>query len=168
MKQMETHEVTVGDKRFFIRPLPAFTAARLSTELTALAAPLLAGLTPLLALSGGEKGALDVDITDAAPAIAGAFSTLSGDKLEALLKHLLVDGGNVSVEMEDGKPKRLDVATVNEVFCEDVQDMFILAFYVIRLNYNGFFKKLSSQFGALADRLIQMAKLRPENTETST
>lgn len=168
MKQMETHEVTIGDKRFFIRPLPAFTAARLSAELAALTAPLLGGLAPLLSSTGGEKGALDVDVTDAAPAIAGAFSTLSGDRLEALLKHLLVDGGNVCVETDDGKAQRLTVEMVNEVFCEDVQDMFVLAFHMIRLNYNGFFRKLSSQFGALAERLTQMVTLRQENTEPST
>ena len=56
----------------------------------------------------------------------------------------------------------------NEVFCEDVQDMFLLAFEVIRTNYNGFFKKLGGRFGSLVGDLMKTAAPRQENMATLT
>lgn len=174
MKQQDARIVKVGENTFYIRSLPALRAANLSGELAALAVPLLSGLAPILAAADGkEKGAtgsglFDVDITDAAPAIAGAFSTLSGDKLEAILRHLLVTGGNIAIETEDGSAKVLSEDLLNETFCTDVQDMFVLAFEVIRTNYNGFFKKLGGQFGRVVEGLIQKATPKQEDTEHST
>jgi len=174
MKQQDARIVKVGENTFYIRPLPALRAANLSGELAALAVPLLSGLAPILAAADGKgkgsegSGLLDVDITDAAPAIAGAFSTLSGDKVEAILRHLLVTGGNIAIETEDGAAKVLSEDLLNETFCTDVQDMFILAFEVIRTNYNGFFKKLGGRFGQAIEGLMQKATPRPGNTEPST
>ena len=45
------------------------------------------------------------------------------------------------VETGEYSQEILDMDIVNEIFCGDVQDMFILAFYVIRLNFNGFFQE---------------------------
>lgn len=42
---------------------------------------------------------------------------------------------------------RLDSDLADELFCGDVQDLFVLCFHVIRLNFNGFFKKLSTLSG---------------------
>ena len=112
---------------------------------------------------------MDLNIEDAAPAISGAFSALSGDKLEAILKHLLIAGKNIAFETpEDEKPRVLTEDLANEVFCEDVQDMFLLAFEVIRTNYNGFFKKLGSRFGSLVGDLMKTAAPRQENMATLT
>ena len=171
MKQQDARIVKVGENTFYIRPLPALRAANLSGELAALAVPLLSGLAPILAaVDGKEEGAagsglLDVDITDAAPAIAGAFSTLSGDKLEAILRHLLVTGGNIAIEAEDGSANVLSEDLLNETFCTDVQDMFVLAFEVIRTNYNGFFKKLGGQFGQVIEKLME--KVTPKQKDTA-
>ena len=68
--------------------------------------------------------------------------------MERILKHLLIAGNNVSFGAPDDDPKILTEDLANEVFCADVQDMFLLAFEVIRSNYNGFFKKLGGQFGS--------------------
>lgn len=59
------------------------------------------------------------------------------------MKKLLIDNKNVSVESEatDGQVKVLDYDIANEVFCGDVQDMYILCFEVIRLNFKGFSRK---------------------------
>lgn len=151
LKQLETREVTVGENIFYIRPLPAFKAANMTGELAALVLPLVSGLAPLLSDVDTEKegnGLLDIKVEDAAPAIAGAFSSLDGDKVEKILKHLLIAGSNISVEQPGEKVRLLTEDLANEVFCTDVQDMFILAFEVIRINYNGFFKKLGGQFGS--------------------
>ena len=52
----------------------------------------------------------------------------------------------------------LDMDLVNEIFCGEVQDMFILAFYVIRLNFNGFFKKLAGRFGKAGEALVKKTR----------
>lgn len=146
MKQMEPISVKVGDYKFYITPFPAFKAANLTGELASVLAPLLGILAPLVS---DDKDLGDVDVNEAAKAMSGC-SAISGDKLELLMKKLLI-GGHIVVELpdEDGniEPQRLDMDIANEVFCGEVQDMFILCFHVIKLNFNGFFKKLGGLSG---------------------
>ena len=171
LKQLETREVTVGENIFYIRPLPAFKAANMTGELAALVLPLVSGLAPLLSDVDTEKegdGLLDIKVEDAAPAIAGAFSSLDGDKVEKILKHLLIAGSNISVEQPGEQVRLLTEDLPNEVFCTDVQDMFILAFEVIRTNYNGFFKKLGGRFGPVVEALKQTVTPSQTSTESST
>ncbi len=155
VKQMEVTEKKIGDATFYIRPFPAFVAANISGELSALIAPMLGGIAPLI---GGAKvdengvaDLMDMQIEDALPAFSNAFSSLSGDKFERLMKQLLINHENISVECEttEGEVKRLTYDLANEVFCGEVQDMFILCFEVIRINFKGFFKKLGNRFGLL-------------------
>lgn len=172
MKQLESREVTVGENIFYIRPLPAFKAANLSGELAALVSPLVTGLTSLIPAGTTAEnmgnGLFDIDVKDAGPAISAAFSSLSGDKIEAILKHLLIAGKNISVEVPGERVQILTEDLANEVFCEDVQDMFILAFEVIRTNYNGFFKKLGGRFGPVVEALKQTVTPSQTSTESST
>lgn len=172
MKQLESREVTVGENIFYIRPLPAFKAANLSGELAALVLPLVTGLTSLIPAGATAEnmgnGLFDIDVKDAGPAISAAFSSLSGDKIEAILKHLLIAGKNISVEVPGERVQILTEDLANEVFCEDVQDMFILAFEVIRTNYNGFFKKLGGRFGPVVEALKQTVTPSQTSTESST
>ena len=172
MKQLESREVTVGENIFYIRPLPAFKAANLSGELAALVLPLVTGLTSLIPAGTTAEnmgnGLFDIDMKDAGPAISAAFSSLSGDKIEAILKHLLIAGKNISVEVPGERVQILTEDLANEVFCEDVQDMFILAFEVIRTNYNGFFKKLGGRFGPVVEALKQTVTPSQTSTESST
>lgn len=172
MKQLESREVTVGENIFYIRPLPAFKAANLSGELAALVLPLVTGLTSLIPAGTSAEnmgnGLFDIDVKDAGPAISAAFSSLSGDKIEAILKHLLIAGKNISVEVPGERVQILTEDVANEVFCEDVQDMFILAFEVIRTNYNGFFKKLGGRFGPVVEALKQTVTPSQTSTESST
>ena len=171
MKQQEPRIVKVGENTFYIRPLPAMRAANLTGELGALVIPLLSGLTPILAAVDDKeegKGLLDVDITSAVPAIAGAFSTLSGDKLEAVLRHLLITGGNIAIEEPGAKVETLSEDLLNETFCTDVQDMFILAFEVIRTNYKGFFSKLGGRFGQAIAKLMEKVTPKQKNMEPLT
>lgn len=172
MKQLESREVTVGENIFYIRPLPAFKAANLSGELAALVLPLVTGLTSLIPAGTSAEnmgnGLFDIDVKDAGPAISAAFSSLSGDKIEAILKHLLIAGKNISVEVPGERVQILTEDLANEVFCEDVQDMFILAFEVIRTNYNGFFKKLGGRFGPVVEATKQTVTPSQTSTESST
>lgn len=155
LKQTEPKEVVVGDYHFYIRPFPAFKSANLTGELASVLAPLLGALMPLVGkldgnnAEGNNGGLMDIDVSDAASAIMNC-PEISGDKVELLLKKLLL-GGHIGVEIpnEDGEveAERLTEETANEIFCGDVQDMFILCFHVIRLNFNGFFKKLAGLSG---------------------
>lgn len=151
MKQMEVVEKRIGENTFYLRPFPAFVAANISGDLAAVISPILGSLTPLLGGSGKNGNILDIEVEDALPALSTAFNGLSGDKFERLMKKLLVDHKNISVEAEatGGQVAIMDYATANEVFCGDVQDMYILCWEVIKLNFSGFFKKLGAQFGNL-------------------
>jgi len=164
MKQLDTHTVTVGENTFYIRPFPAFRAANISGNLTSLITPIIGGLLPLLdQIDLNEKeNPFDISFEAVAPAISGAFSSLSGDQLENLLKELLIINRNVSYEDPDArKAVILTEDLVNELFCADTQDMFLLAYEVIKINYGGFFGKLGNRFGiairAVAKKVPSMA-----------
>lgn len=66
------------------------------------------------------------------------------------MKKLLL-GGNIVIEYEDEEGERqqdvLDKDLADEVFCGNVQDMFVLCVHVIKLNFNGFFEKLATLSG---------------------
>ena len=168
MKQMEVTEKKIGENMFYIRPFPAFTAVNISGELVSTLSPLLGGVVAAVGNDNGNgnegkgddaekksKNILDADINEAMPVITSAFSGISGDKFERLMKKLLIDNKNVSVECEatDGDVKLLTYDLANEVFCGDVQDMYILCFEVIRLNFKGFFSKIGDRFGTLTGLL---------------
>ena len=177
MKQMEVTEKKIGDNTFYIKPFPAFVAVNISGELASVVTPLLGGVAALVggkvgvdgSSDGAEKNIMDVDVEDALPVLTSAFSSISGDKFERLMKKLLIDNKNISVESEatDGQVKVLDYDLANEVFCGDVQDMYILCFEVIRLNFKGFFSKIGDRFGDLKG-LLQKEAPTTKNGETST
>lgn len=163
IKQFQTTKETVGNTAFYIKPFPALKAANISAELASVLTPVLGALMPLAA---SDKDLMDIDVS----IVAGAMSNLSldGESFEKLIKKLLL-GGHIAVDLfdDDGKVSQhlLDADLLNEIFCGDIQDMFILCFYVIRLNFRGFFKKfsvLSGKAQALKELMIQ------KNTEPLT
>lgn len=155
MKQMESTAVNVGGIRFYITPFPAFKAANISGELARVLAPLFGALFPLAGEMKKEgKNLMDVDI-DSIDANKAAESVMNctaidGDKLEALMKKLLL-GGHIVVKVtnEEGEAEaqRLDMDLANELFCGEIQDMFVLCFHVIKLNFRGFFRKFAGLSG---------------------
>lgn len=157
LRQMEPAVVTVAGMDFYITPFAAFKAANLTGELASVLAPLLGALAPLVNGDDG-KDLMDVDAERAAAALANC-TVISGDKLEKLMEKLLL-GGHIAVEVqdEDGRKDvgRLDRDLANELFCGEVQDMFVLCFHVIRLNFKGFFRKFAGLSG----------KRGPEEEET--
>lgn len=165
LNQLDFHSKTIGDNTFYIRPLPAFKAANLSGELAAVLLPLLSGIAPLV---DSDKGINDLNSDDVAPVITGAFSSLSGDKVEMLLKRLIIHGKTVSVVTpDDDDAKLLTEDLANEIFSADVQNMFVLAFEVIKTNFGGFFDKISALSGPLTTKLAEK-KTKLINTESST
>lgn len=167
LKQVEPLAKTIGDSKFYITPFAAFKAANLTGELASVLAPLLGVLTPLV----NDGSLMDVDAGKAVEAMSGC-TAISGDKLERLMKKLLL-GGHIAVEFvnkESGEKEgqRLDEDLTNEIFCGEIQDMFVLCFYVIQLNFNGFFKRFASLSGKAG--LAEGKTLRTvlQSTESST
>lgn len=157
MKLMETIHKEIDGIDFYLKPFPAFTAANISGELISILAPVIGSLAPALSNDGQdgeteEQGVMDMDIAEAVPHLANAFSKLDGNQFENIMKKLLVTHKNISVEDPNtGSVKVLDMDAANEIFCGDLQNMFILCFEVIKLNYGGFFKKIGDRFGSLRD-----------------
>lgn len=150
LRQMEAKKVKVGENTFYIKPLPAFKAANLTGELASVLSPIVGVIAPLVGDgNSNDKNLMDVDINKAAEALSTSVA-IDGDKLELLMKKLLL-GGNVVIEYEDEDGEKqqevLDRDLADEVFCGNVQDMFILCFHVIKLNFNGFFARLATQSG---------------------
>ena len=171
MKRFEVKtEKNIGGNVYFIRPFGAFTSANLSGELMSVITPVLATIAPVFANAASQSGDssfLDHDAEIAAPAIANALSNVSGDKIESLLRKLLTKHGNISVQISgerEAQPLTDDMA--DELFCGDTQDMFILAFEVVKANYSGFFGKIAGRFGKQIDELIQTGQAKSQNTES--
>ena len=160
MKQLEATEFVVAGTKFYVRPFPAFKAANISGELASVLTPFLGALAPLIDTKKGDtgerespestdKGLDDIDAGEAAKAMSAV--NISGAQIEKLMKKLLL-GGHIAYEAEDDEgnteAKKLEEDDVNELFCGDVQDMYILCFDVIKVNFNGFFKKFAGLSGA--------------------
>lgn len=170
MKQFEVTQKTINGNRFYIRPFPAFKSAFISGEVFAFLSPLASSLIPVAvgALNSDETSVYDMDISSAIPALASGLGGVNGEKVEDLLKKLLIQYKTISVETEgETEPQLLTEDIANEVFCGDVQDMFILAFEVIKVNFPGIFKKLGDQYGKVIDGLLKK-KQTSEHTESST
>ena len=150
LKQMEVTKKKIGDNTFYIKPFPAFTAANISGDLAAVLTPLLGAAA---SVTGKNKAGEEVSDEAAVSALGSAMSGLSGDQVEKLLRKLLTDYRNISVEAEatDWNVKPLTFDLANEIFCGSIEDMLTLCIEVIKLNYGGFFGKLGIRFGDLTE-----------------
>ena len=164
LKQMNfSHEKILSGYKFKIRPFPAFTAMNMSGEVISFLSPLFTALGPLLS----QKDAANASIS-----IPANTAIMSGEKVESIMQKLLVDNSNITVEI-DGKPESLSRDLANEVFCGQAQDMYILAYEVVAINFPGIFGKLSSLFGKAGELMAQntilanMVNLTPDNSNLS-
>jgi len=145
---------------FYIRPFFSFTAANLSGEVSSFILPIVSAVLPAVVADDKEDTSFaDIGIDVAVPAMTQAAATMSGDRLESLLKKLLTKHGNISVQLVGKESaERLTEDLANNIFVSDVQDMFVLAYDVIRVNFNGFFEKLASLFGERLKDLAEKVK----------
>lgn len=149
----EVQEFTVGENTFYITPFPALEAVRISGELANMLAPLLSAILPL-AKGLGDKGfsVLDVDMGDVARAMNSI--NINGDDLEKMVKNLLLKKNiGVEYEDEDGEMESafLDRDLLNEIFCGSIDELFMLCWHVINVNYGGFFTMLGTRSGYSED-----------------
>ncbi len=161
-------DVEISGKQFHIFPFGALKSANLSGELAQIAVPLIAAVSAIP--TGDGDSPLDADLEKIAPALSGAFNSLSGDKLEKLLKKLLIDGKNVSIDLEDGSAVYLTEDLLDEAFVCDIVGIYMLAFEVIKTNYGGFFEKLGNLSGSVTEKvkILTKAATASPNTESST
>ncbi|MFC2475871.1 MAG: phage tail assembly chaperone [Catonella sp.] len=146
MRQTEPKVEKINGIEFYITPFGAFKAANLSGELASMLAPFISVLLPLV---NEDTDLMNVDANKVVGSISGN-SLIDGNKLENIISKLILGGHivvNTNEELGIDEPEKLDKDLADEIFCGNVEDMFILCFYVIRLNFNGFFKKLASQSG---------------------
>lgn len=155
MKQMDSTMVMVGGMRFYITPFPAFKAANISGELASVLAPLLGSLFSLVGEMKTEgKSVMDIDIDsiDADKAAEAVMNCplISGDRLEGIMRKLLLGGhivAGITNDEGESEVQKLDMDLANELFCGEIQEMFVLCFHVVKLNYRGFFKKFAGLSG---------------------
>ena len=159
LKRTDKIKKTIGDYDFYISKFGAFKSANLSGELLRLFTPILASAVPTLAslLKEDTDNILDRELDSFAPAFAGAFNNLSGKEIELLMRKLLIEEQNISFVpkgcMDVNQCQILTMDDADEIFCGDVQDMYLLAIAVIQENYKGFFSKLASQYGLDVDKV---------------
>ena len=170
MKRSDNKKVSLGEYNFYIYPFGAMRAAKISGELIGFASPLLAALVSLVGgTNDGEAigSVMDMDTTEAVKYIVPAFNGIKGDDVEKLLRLLLIKYQNIAFDTDEDKVTDwLDENALDMIFIGKLTDMYLLAWEVIKLNFGGFFEKLSNRLGD-QDGLLGNA-LTLINTERST
>ena len=165
MRQMEVTKKKIGGNTFYIKPFGAFASARVSGEISSTLGPILGGLLPVASAMKDDKKFTDIELEDVVPTITTALASIDGEKLEHLLKTLLINNKNISVSGEDtdGEVEPLTYDLANEIFCCGLDEMVLLCLEVARINYNGFFERLTGQFGNLSEVITKMEKTPSQN-----
>ena len=168
---LKTKEVQIDGTSFFISPFPVFTAARITAQLSKVLSPILGGVIVLLG-SEDEMGEdtekdLSEDVVAAIPAFTASMQGLSPAEFEKLARELLVNSRNIAFKNQDyPNGEILTEDAVNAIFAGNAQNMYILAFHVIKENYGGFFGKFKTPSGNA--RLKGILKTYLSGTEDST
>ena len=157
-KQLDVKaEKIIGENHFYIRAYPAMKAVNMSGDLFSIVLPIFGSLASLVGIKPEEaaSGLMDVDTGEAAAALAKGLSSLSGDKLESLMNKLLIKYRTVSVQLEnESEAQILTEDLANEIFCGEAQGLYILAYEVIRVNFQSFFSSAKDLFGGRLDDLL--------------
>lgn len=168
---LNTKEVQIDGISFFISPFPVFTAARITAQLSKVLSPILGGVIALLG-SEDETGEdtekdLSENVVAAIPAFTAAMQGLSPVEFEKLARELLVNSRNIAFKNQDyPNGEILTEDAVNAIFAGNPQNMYILAFHVIKENYGGFFGKFKIPSGNA--KVKEILKMYSNGTENST
>lgn len=168
---LNTKEVQIDGISFFISPFPVFIAARITAQLSKVLSPILGGVIALLG-SEDETGEdtekdLSENVVAAIPAFTAAMQGLSPVEFEKLARELLVNSRNIAFKNQDyPNGEILTEDAVNAIFAGNTQNMYILAFHVIKENYGGFFGKFKIPSGNA--KVKEILKMYSNGTENST
>lgn len=159
LRQTEPTMVTLLEHEFYIFPFPAFKASNVLGDLTGFLLPTLAQVLPAAMM----EDVFDKPLEEIAPLVGKGLQGISGDAVEKLLKKLLTQK-NISVELEgEETPQYLTESLADSIFCGNAQELFVLAYHVIRINFAGFFDKLASLSGKVMGEILKTSN----NTESS-
>lgn len=175
---MRKTEVTISGISFFVAPFPVFTAARITASLSKVLSPVLGGL---LAILGGEddeedSAAEDTDISSvsrsdvaaAMPAFVEAFNGLNPLEFERLMRELLINSRNIAWKSDESPDAEiLTEEVLDALFAGNVQDMYILAFHVLKCNFGGFFEKFKNLSGNQLIRQLMGSKGSPDTGDST-
>lgn len=143
-------EKEIGGVTFYIRPFGALTAANISGDLASVASPLITAIAPLLMDDDIDKKS-DEEVGREIASQATKLEGLDGAKVEKLVRKLLLQFQNIIVDVttDDGNDDQeiMDEDMMNQIFMGHVQDMFILCWYVVEVNFQGFFGNSQLQSG---------------------
>lgn len=145
---LRRREVLISGTSFYIAPFPVFSAARISAQLTKVFSPVLGGLVALLGGDDDEDMSDEENAMKAMPTFTSAMEGLSPAEFEKLARELLVNNRNIAYRSQG--MQEAEVLTedgVNALFAGNVQDMYILAFNVVKINFSGFFEKARTLSG---------------------
>lgn len=168
---LNTKEVQIDGISFFISPFPVFTAARITAQLSKVLSPILGGVITILG-SENETGEdtekdLSENVVAAIPAFTAAMQGLSPVEFEKLARELLVNSRNIAFKNQDyPNGEILTEDAVNAIFAGNTQNMYILAFHVIKENYGGFFGKFKIPSGNA--KVKEILKMYSNGTENLT
>ena len=175
MKQDSAIQKQIGEYLYYIRPFPAFTAARMTAKLGKIVGPVLGRVSPALSafmeMSKDEDtpileavGQLDLETT--AESLGLALAEIDPDALEEVLRLLLIQHGSISYrKMGSASVSRLTEDDANEIFCQALDEMLALAVETVKVNFSGFFKRLAAQYGL---QLGTTKRQTTKNTDGST
>ena len=161
---LNTKEVQIDGISFFISPFPVFTAARITAQLSKVLSPILGSEDET-----GEDTEKDLseNVVAAIPAFTAAMQGLSPVEFEKLARELLVNSRNIAFKNQDyPNGEILTEDAVNAIFAGNTQNMYILAFHVIKENYGGFFGKFKIPSGNA--KVKEILKMYSNGTENST
>ncbi|MBE6725093.1 MAG: hypothetical protein E7576_07890 [Ruminococcaceae bacterium] len=154
LKRTESTQFDIGEYSFYVTPFPAMKSAGIAADVAKVIGPALGGFISLVGGNGTEEANADnllagIDSQKAVSVIGEALSSLNGDEMERIISRLLLDNNNVSVSgpYTDFKAVRMNREAFDEVFCCEAQNIFVLCWDVINLNYKSFFKNIALQFG---------------------
>ena len=159
-------EVKIDGTSFFVAPFPVFAAVRITAMLSKVLAPVLGGLIALLGESADEEAEDDLgnEIKSAIPSFVEAMSSTNPADFERLFRELLVNSRNIA--FQDDEHTTGEILTedyLNAMFAGDSQNLYILAYHVLKVNFRGFFEKFSSLSGS---PLIQKLKAQIDSPDT--
>ncbi|MCD8201908.1 MAG: hypothetical protein LUD47_07580 [Clostridia bacterium] len=147
-KYDETKEYKVGGHSYFVKPFRAMTAVRLSADVLKIITPFFDGF-----VQGDNLSDLkNLDLSVIVDGLEKCLADTDGKQIEDALEKLLIRHDNIAVDY-DGQTQYLTEEILDEWMAGDIENIFVLAFYVVKENYQGFFARFSTQSGkAKADK----------------
>ena len=165
-------EVRIEGISFFIAPFPVFVAARISAMLSKVLSPVLGGIISLLGDDEGEmEGSAGTSFSEAKgaiPTFVDAMNGLNPLEFERLLRELLINSRNITFrDSEHPEGAFLTEEELDAMFAGNSQNLYILAYHVLKENFQGFFGKLKNLSGSpLMKKLTELSG--SNDTESST